>query len=123
MKMEPISIRPFIGAKNFKVSKSFYRCLGFEETAILPDFSVFQLNGLSFYLQDAYVEEWIHNTMLFIEIKDVEKWYDWLKQLELGKNFPGAELRPIKKEHWGQECFVIDPSGILIHFGQFYPNA
>ena len=122
MKMEAISIRPFIGSKNFEVSRSFYSILGFRETVISKGFSVFQLNGLSFYLQDAYVEEWINNTMLFIEIKDVEKWYEWLKQQELDKTFPGAELRPITKEQWGKECFVIDPSGILIHFGQFYTD-
>ena len=123
MKMEAISIRPFIGSKNFEVSRSFYRSLGFAETAILPDFSVFQLDGLSFYLQDAYVEEWIKNTMLFIEIKNVEKWYEWLKHLELDKKYPGVELRPVKKEHWGEECFLIDPAGILIHFAQFYVHG
>jgi hypothetical protein len=121
--MEAISIRPFIGSKNFEVSRSFYRSLGFAETAILPDFSVFQLDGLSFYLQDAYVEEWIKNTMLFIEIKNVEKWYEWLKHLELDKKYPGVELRPVKKEHWGEECFLIDPAGILIHFAQFYVHG
>lgn len=120
MKLEAISLRPFIGSKNFEVSRSFYSALGFGETIISKGFSVFQLEGLSFYLQDAYIEEWINNTMLFIEIKDVEKWYEWMKEQEFDKTFPGVQLKPIRKEDWGQECFLIDPAGVLLHFGQFY---
>ena len=36
------SIRPFIGAKDFEISRSFYRDLGFEETVLAPNFSVFK---------------------------------------------------------------------------------
>lgn len=29
-------------------------------------------------------------------------------------------IRPfVGVEHWGRECFVHDPSGILWHFGEF----
>jgi hypothetical protein len=120
MKMEAISLRPFIGSKKFDVSRSFYSYLGFRETVISKGFSVFQLDGLSFYLQDAYAKDWIDNTMLFIEIKEVAAWYEWLTQQELDKKFPGVRIMPVKKEEWGQECFVIDPSGVLLHFGCFY---
>lgn len=82
--------------------------------------SVFQLDGFSFYLQNAYVEDWINNTMLFIEIKNVAEWFDWLKQLDLDKKYPGVKVIPIRKEDWGEECFVLDPSGVLLHFGRFY---
>ncbi len=61
--------------------------------------------------------------MLFIEIKDVAAWFEWLIQLKLDQKYPGAEVRPIRKEYWGEECFVIDPSGILLHFGQFYQSS
>ena len=33
------SIRPFIGAKNFDLSRSFYSDLGFKETALGGNFS------------------------------------------------------------------------------------
>ena len=36
MEQKAISIRPFIGAKNFKLSRSFYRDLGFEESVLSP---------------------------------------------------------------------------------------
>lgn len=120
MKLEIISLRTFIGSKNFTVSKSFYSSLGFQEIAISERMSLFQLDKFSFYLQDYYVEQWLDNTMLFIEIKNVGEWFEWLTQLELDQKYPGVRVMPIKKEDWGEECFVIDPSGVLLHFGQFY---
>ena len=53
------SIRPFIGAKNFEISRQFYRDLGFEESVVSNDMSFFKTDGLGFYLQDAYVKDWI----------------------------------------------------------------
>jgi hypothetical protein len=62
MKHQIKSIRPFIGAKNFEVSRSFYRDLGFEETVLSPNMSVFKIGDTTFYLQSAYVKDWIDNT-------------------------------------------------------------
>jgi len=77
MEHKAVSIRPFIGAKNFEVSRSFYRDLGFQEVILGPNFSYFRTEGIGFYLQDAVL-------------------------------------------HWGKECFLHDPSGILWHFGEFF---
>lgn len=51
------SIRPFIGASNFELSRKFYLDLGFREYILSKDMSLFTTNGLGFYLQDAYVKE------------------------------------------------------------------
>lgn len=113
------SIRPFIGSKDFEVSRAFYRDLGFEETLLSPQLSVFKFQGLAFYLQNAYMEEWIDNTMVFIEVDDVQACYDNIQARNLPDTYPGVRLIPIKQNHWGSECFLHDPSGILWHFGQF----
>jgi len=123
MKLEIISLRPFIGSKDFNVSRSFYRYLGFREIVISGAMSLFTLDQCSFYLQNAYVEDWLHNTMLFIEVKNVAECFNWLQQLELDKKYPGVNVKPIRKEYWGEECFVLDPAGALLHFGQFYPRS
>jgi hypothetical protein len=34
------SIRPFIGVKNFELSRNFYQDLGFEEVILGPDFPI-----------------------------------------------------------------------------------
>jgi catechol 2,3-dioxygenase-like lactoylglutathione lyase family enzyme len=113
------SIRPFIGAKDFDLSRSFYRDLGFEETILSDDMSVFKTNGLAFYLQDAYVKDWIDNTMIFLEVDDVSRYWDELSALDLPGRYDGVRLTGIRLEDWGNECFLHDPSGVLWHFGEF----
>lgn len=119
MQHAAISIRPFVGAENFEVSRGFYRDLGFEEVVISHDMSLFKTGGIGFYLQDAYVKDWIDNTMLFMEVDDVNRYYSELLALDLPSRYKGVRLTPIRNEEWGRECFLHDPSGILWHFGQF----
>jgi len=114
------SIRPFIGAKDFEISRSFYRDLGFEETTLGPQMSVFKTGNLAFYLQNAYVKDWIDNTMIFVEVDDVDRYYNELQALNLPGKYQNVKLTPIRHEDWGSECFLHDPSGILWHFGAFH---
>jgi catechol 2,3-dioxygenase-like lactoylglutathione lyase family enzyme len=114
------SIRPFIGAKDFELSRSFYRDLGFHETVLTPNMSVFKTEGIVFYLQDAYVKDWIDNTMIFLEVDDVDRYWKELLALDLPSKYKGARLTAIRVEDWGKECFLHDPSGILWHFGEFF---
>lgn len=119
MEHKAISIRPFIGAENFGISRSFYRDLGFQETILSANMSVFKTQGLAFYLQDAYVKDWIDNTMVFLEVEDVDRFWNELLILDLTTKYKNVRLTPIRKLDWGKECFVHDPSGILWHFGEF----
>lgn len=113
------SIRPFIGSENFETSRNFYNDLGFQEVVLAHNMSLFQNDTIGFYLQDAYVKDWIDNTMIFMEVEDVEKFWNNLVALNLTAKYPSAKLIPIKSYDWGKECFLIDPSGILWHFGTF----
>jgi len=113
------SIRPFIGSKNFEVSRSFYSDLGFEETVLDAKMSVFKSDEIAFYLQDAYVKDWIDNTMIFVEVENVEEYYSKLSALNLPEKYEGVKLTPIQYLDWGSECFLHDPSGVLWHFGKF----
>jgi len=113
------SIRPFIGAKDYDTSRSFYRQLGFEEVVLDSKFSVFKSGNMAFYLQDAYVKDWIDNTQIFMEVDDVARFYDQLKALDLAGQYAYVRLIPIRNHDWGSECFLHDPSGILWHFGEF----
>lgn len=113
------SIRPFIGAKDFKMSRSFYRELGFKETEISPDMSVFETGTMAFYLQDYYNKDWVNNTMLFMEVDDVNRFWNDLIALDLLAKYKNVRLKPIVHLDWGSECFIHDPSGILWHVGEF----
>ncbi len=113
------SIRPFIGAKDFEIARSFYRDLGFEEVTLGDQMSVFTMDNLSFYLQNAYVKDWVDNTMIFMEVKDVNQFYNELQAFDLPNKYENVKLSPVREEDWGSECFLHDPSGILWHFGEF----
>jgi hypothetical protein len=119
MQHSAISLRPFIGSKDFQLSRNFYRELGFEEIIIDASMSLFKINGFGFYLQNAYVKDWIDNTMLFLEVDDVERYLEELSALQLPEKYNGVRLSSIHHNDWGSECFLHDPSGILWHFGKF----
>jgi len=119
MEFNAKSIRPFIGAKDYDLSRSFYRDLGFEEIVLSPDMSVFKTGNMAFYLQKAYVKDWIDNTMIFMEVEDVGHFWNQLTALNLTEKYKDVKLAPVRNLDWGRECFVHDPSGILWHFGEF----
>lgn len=120
MKQKMKSIRPFIGAQNFMESRSFYTDLGFEEIVLEEKLSLFKKQDIAFYLQDAYVKEWIDNTMIFVEVENVDEYWQELLDLNLTEKYNTIKLTPVRNLNWGKECFVHDPSGILWHFGEFF---
>lgn len=114
------SIRTFIGSKDFQISRQFYQKLGFEEIIIDAKMSYFKVNdNLGFYLQDYYVKDWVNNSMIFLEVENIEKCYQTIIQKELDKHFKDVRITDIKDEAWGSVFFVHDPVGVLWHFGCF----
>lgn len=120
MNYNPKSIRPFIGAQNFELSRGFYQDLGFEEVVLGAHMSYFKTGDYGFYLQNAYVKDWVDNTMVFMEVDDVDRYWNELEALDLSSRYEGVRLVPIRSAEWGRECFLHDPSGILWHFGEFF---
>jgi hypothetical protein len=114
------SIRPFIGAKDYEVSRNFYMDLGFKETILEPKLSVFVYEGMSFYLQNAYVKDWVDNTMIFLEVDGLDEFWAKISALDLPSKYPNVKFSTIQDLQWGRECFLHDPSGILWHIGMFY---
>jgi len=114
------SIRTFIGAKNYEESRTFYKELGFEEVVILDNMCLFKVNeNLGFYLQDYYVKKWCNNSMVFVEVDNVDICLNELISKGLQDKYKYVRFTEIKEFEWGRAFFMHDPSGILWHFGQF----
>ena len=114
------SILSFIGAKNFEESRQFYRDLGFEEVPLFDNmvrFNIVEKTG--FYLQKYYVKKWVDNSMLFLEVDDLDLCHKDVKDRGLVDKYKYVRLSDIKVQEWGREFFLHDPSGILWHFGVF----
>lgn len=116
---EAVSVRPFLGSADFNISRQFYQFLGFKEVVLEPRLSLFEGYGVHFYLQDAYVKEWIENTMVFVELGDPEVLLKKFRDLNISNSFPSAKLSAMRKELWGEQFFLHDPAGNLWHFGCF----
>ena len=118
MKLSGKSIRTFIGAKNYTISRNFYNDLGFQEIRIAENMSYFCSGDFGFYLQDAYVKDWIDNSMVFFEVTDLTSTLAHIKSLNLTEEYDKVRLSEIVHNDWGSEFFLHDPSGILWHFGK-----
>jgi hypothetical protein len=113
------SIRPFIGARDFELSRNFYLDMGFTESILSHNMSYFKTDAIGFYLQDAYIKDWVDNSMIFMEVEDVSRYWTELSALNITSRYKGVKITPIRVYDWGKECFVHDPSGILWHIGEF----
>jgi catechol 2,3-dioxygenase-like lactoylglutathione lyase family enzyme len=119
MYLNPKSIRTFIGAKDYNQSRQFYIDLGFKEFKTSEKMSFFYKDRFGFYLQDYYVKDWVENSMVFLEVQDLEETLKYVKGLELKEKYPTVNVSGIVKNEWGNEFFIHDPSGILWHIGEF----
>ena len=119
MKITGKSIRTFIGSKNYNVSRNFYMDLGFKETITSEKMSYFCIGAFGFYLQDAYVKDWIDNSMIFLEVDNLESSLKNIQSLRLTEKYENVRLSEIRYNEWGNEFFLHDPCGILWHFGKF----
>ncbi|GMQ26277.1 glyoxalase [Algoriphagus sp. oki45] len=119
MKLEGKSIRTFIGSKDFELSRKFYVELGFKEIILSEKMSYFYANQLGFYLQDYFLKDWVENSMVFLEVKDLEATLKEIENLNLPNKYAGVKLSKIHENEWGDEFFLHDPAGILWHFGRF----
>ncbi|WP_257668966.1 glyoxalase [Parapedobacter tibetensis] len=89
-------------SKDFDVSRSFYDALDFTQTVINGNLSLYERDGVSFYLQRYYVKEWLENTMLFVVVDDVHQFFQHLQELKLDQIYPSVKVLPIQKEEWGE---------------------
>jgi len=120
MNYKPKAIRTFLGSKNFQESRQFYKELSYNENVIDPKISYFQINdSLGFYLQDYYVKEWVENSMVFLEVEDLQSCHQELQAKNLTANYKNIKITKIINEEWGREFHLIDPAGILWHFAEF----
>ena len=113
------SLRPFVGCRDFAVSRAFYRAWGFDELEIGSTLSLMRTDGAVFYLQDYRVDAWIDNTMLFLEVERLDEHLAATRALDLPSAFPGVRVSDVREEDWGREYFVHDPAGVLWHVGEF----
>jgi hypothetical protein len=112
------SLRVYVPAKNFEISKAFYTALGFRMTEAWGKAVDCELDGREFRPQDFYVKAWADNCMMVIDVEDVEKWHDHVKRVLAEHRFPVARCTPPEPAGDSRVLHVWDPSGVLLVFVQ-----
>ena len=116
--------RPFLPAKNFELSKSFYDALGFTKTLDGDDVAIYQIGTGGFLLQKFYVKDCAENFMMQLMVDDLDAWWAHVQSLDLKTKFGISMLRAPALQPWGLRVgYMSDPSGVLWHVAQRRPDT
>lgn len=111
-----VALRPFAPAKDFEVSKRFYRALEFSVLQEDANVAIFEQGGFSFILQNFYVEALAANFMIQLMVRDVDGWWRRRVTGRLEAEFGVRPPRGPAMQSWGLRVgFLFDPSGVLWH--------
>ena len=110
--------RPFLPAKDFELSKTFYEALGFEKL-LDGDVAIFRMGSSSFILQRSYRKEWAENFMMQLMVDDLDAWGKHIQALDLPGRFKVQPPSAPAMQPWGLRIvYVVDPSGVLWHIAE-----
>jgi catechol 2,3-dioxygenase-like lactoylglutathione lyase family enzyme len=111
-------VRAFLPAKDFDLSRAFYRALGFAEDHD-KDVAIFQAGKSTFILQRRYQKDWAENFMMHMMVDDLDAWWRHVEALDLPAKFGVPPPKAPEMQSWGlRVAFVYDPSGVLWHIAQ-----
>lgn len=111
-------IKAFVPAKDFELSKQFYKDLGFTMASEGGGVAYFHFGHVSFLLQDFCAESLAENFMMHILVEDVDAWWQHVQASDVALKY-GVQVGPIESQPWRMRDFcVFDPSGVLWRIGQ-----
>ncbi len=111
----------FVPAKDFALSKRFYRALGSELVDDGADYAEFRWGDYRFIVSDEYQAQWAENFKVHVIVKDAAAFARRASQLAASGDFPGVTVEGPKEEPWGYKVtYVRDPSGVSLRFSE--PN-
>jgi uncharacterized glyoxalase superfamily protein PhnB len=113
------SLKIFVPAKDFAVSKRFYQALGFRLDWEEGDIAQFTIGGTHFLLQNHFDPGWAGNFMMHVRVPDADAWAEHARTALPAAGFEGTRIEGPRKESWGfRIAYVWDPSGVLLHFAE-----
>lgn len=116
--LQVTEIKAFVPAKDFELSKQFYKDIGFNMASEGGGVAYFHFEHVSFLLQNFCSEGLAENFMMHMLVADVDAWWGKVNQSEVVSKY-GVKLWPIELQPWKMRDFCItDPSGVLWRIGQ-----
>lgn len=106
-------VKAFVPARDFELSKQFYRDLGFTMASEGGGVAYFHHGHASFLLQDFCVENHITNFMMHLLVENVDDWHHKISEAGLAEKYK-VEVSPVELQPWRMRDFtLLDPSGVL----------
>ena len=117
-----VEIKAFVPAKDFELSKKFYRELGFDVAWSSNDLAYMRHGNTSFLLQNFYEPTHAGNFMMHLLVQDVESWWTHVENQDFVAKY-SVMIEPISDKPWGMRDFAIsDPTGVLWRIAQIIPS-
>jgi len=108
----------YVPTKSFEISKRFYAALGFELAPGWGGTTDVRVGGATLRLQDYFVTDWAHNTMIKLSVDDVEAWHQLATEVASQPEFADVRVKPIEQVDTARVLHVLDPAGVLLVFVQ-----
>jgi catechol 2,3-dioxygenase-like lactoylglutathione lyase family enzyme len=116
--LRSIEVKAFVPARDFELSKRFYRDLGFAVAWSSEDLAYLRHGETAFLLQNFYQPEHAGNFMMHLLVADVDAWWRHVEASGLVAKY-NTRAEPPSDKPWGMRDFVlIDPTGVLWRIGQ-----
>jgi catechol 2,3-dioxygenase-like lactoylglutathione lyase family enzyme len=113
-----IEVKAYVPARDFALSRAFYRDLGFTERWSTEALACFARDGAAFLLQDFHVPEHAANFQMHLLVDDVDAWWQSIEASRLAERYL-VRAEPPADRPWGMRDFVLfDPGGVLWRIGQ-----
>lgn len=116
-------VKVFVPALNFQESIQFYEAMGWRSNFRdeNDDIAELELADSRFYLQNYYHKGWANNFMLLIKVEDAQAWWEQASAVIKAGKYKNARVKEPEEQPYGAlVTHVWDPSGVLLHFAQYY---
>ncbi len=111
-------IKAFVPAKDFEVSKQFYKDLGFTMASDGGGVAYFHFEHVSFLLHDFCAESLAENFMMHILVEDVDAWHAHVVASAVAAKY-GVNVTSVEAQPWRMRDFCLsDPSGVQWRIAQ-----
>lgn len=113
-----VEIKAFVPARDFELSKAFYKDIGFTMASEGGGVAYFHFEHASFLLQDFCAEFFAENFMMHMLVSDVDAWWNRINESAVVAKY-GVKQTSIELQPWRMRDFCLtDPTGVLWRIGQ-----
>jgi uncharacterized glyoxalase superfamily protein PhnB len=114
-------LRPFVPARDFETSLSFFADLGFHADRLGDQLASMHIGPFSFLLQGRPNDDkrFAANFMMHMLVQDIDAWWSRIATLDLAKRYGVKAPTAPELQPWGLVvAYVWDPSGVLWHIAK-----